>query len=287
MNFAKLNLKAMLLFLYFLLPAVLLSGCGVNHHQLYKEIERVNTIGAYEEYLQKYPNSPYSTRAHNQINSIKFEEAFAKAMKDATPQPMAALLQKHPNSRRIQEGLQYKNAQQARTRKAYEEYLKEYPNGEWAGEAISKITDIMDPPMKDAYEQAGRVLATKWVTLLDEGRWSEASSLYECGLEKPFGNRQDLEDFLRSVRQAGEGVWRRETRGMYRETGILSPLRIVSRKVESASYFAQYGKRPLGDYVVVIFNTVFEHSLARETIIAVRTSSGKWSNDGYLIHLQR
>ena len=43
----------------------------------------------------------------------------------------------------------------------------------------------------------------------------------------------------------------------------------------------------VGDYIVVVCETLFDRARAKETMVAVRISSGKWRNDGYLIHLQR
>jgi len=270
-----------------ILSYLFFSGCGINHYQRYQEVTRVNTIAAYEEYLRENPDSPFTNEVHNKIVNIKFGEEFRRAMNTETPDAMVALLQKNPDNAKAKEGLKYKIAQQAQTRQAFEQYLHAYPLGTWVGEAKENIVAIMGPKMKTSYEQEGRELASKWLTLLDQGRWGEASALSVYGPGKQFSNQEEFETFLISMRQTGGGIWTRDSQGIFQETGAPVRLGVIERKVMTVQFMVQNERRPIGDYVVVVCETSFDRAGANETVVAVRTSSGGWFIDGYIIQLQR
>jgi hypothetical protein len=293
MNFAKYKIKTIFPILQLLpfLSLVLLSGCASQHYQ---KAARINTIDAYEEFLKEYPDSQYTAEARDKIAKIKYREEYEEVKKAGESEVIEAFIQKYPNGiytnpakAQLAEALKYKSARQALTRQAFEDYLRKYPDGRWAKEAIDKIAEILGPEIKNSYEQEGRELALRWLAFLDEGRWSEASALTELRPEKSFGNQGEWEKFLQSTRQAGSGEWVRDRQGFFQESGEQMRLKAVSRRIVSARYTAQYGKRPIGDYIVVVCETTFDRAEAKETFVASRSESGKWLNNGYFVHLKR
>jgi DNA gyrase inhibitor GyrI len=58
----------------------------------------------------------------------------------------------------------------------------------------------------------------------------------------------------------------------------------VSRKLREARYTESLPKAPAGKYVVVQFDTVFEHKPdAVETVVEVLEADGRWEVSGYFI----
>jgi hypothetical protein len=293
MKFTKRGMKTIFTILKLLpfLSLVLLSGCASQHYQ---KAARINTIAAYEDFLKEYPGSEYTAEARNKIANLKYREEYERVKGAEDPEVIEAFLQKYPKGiyanpakAQLAEILTYKNAQRALTRQAFEEYLRKYPDGRWAKESIDKIAEILEPEIKNIYEQAGGELALRWLALLDEGRWSEAFALTDLRPENSFGTQGEWEKFLQSTRQAGSGEWVRDRLGFFQESGEQMQLKKVSRRIVSARYTAQYGKRPLGHYIVVVCETTFDRAEGKETFVAVRSESGKWLNTGYFVHLSR
>ncbi len=112
-------------------------------------------------------------------------------------------------------------------------------------------------------EELGQASAEAWVGLVDSGKyaesWQEASSVFKAAVTK-----EKWEGMLRPVR---------------------SPLgKVMSRKLKSATYTKTLPGAPDGDYVVVQFDTNFEHKQAAvETITPTRDKDGNWRVSGYFI----
>jgi len=112
-------------------------------------------------------------------------------------------------------------------------------------------------------EKAAEQVSEQWLALIDAGdyakSWQEAAIVFRSSVSE-----QQWTQMLKSVR---------------------SPLgRVVSRKLASAHYTTQLPGVPDGDYVVVQFNTSFEHKKsAVETVTPMLDKDGKWRVSGYYI----
>jgi hypothetical protein len=112
-------------------------------------------------------------------------------------------------------------------------------------------------------ETAAQQAATDWLALVDAGKYSEswqtASKMFQGAI-----TNEKWQDALHSVRD---------------------PLgKVLSRKLQSATLTHSLPGAPDGDYVVVKFDTSFEHKQsAVETITPVREADGQWRVSGYFI----
>jgi hypothetical protein len=112
-------------------------------------------------------------------------------------------------------------------------------------------------------EKAATASAGKWLALVDEGKyaesWAEASEHFQLNI------RQDQ--------------WEQALQGVRKPLG-----RQVSRSVAGASYKTALPGAPDGEYVVIQFNTSFEHkNSAVETVTPKREKDGTWKVSGYFI----
>jgi hypothetical protein len=110
-------------------------------------------------------------------------------------------------------------------------------------------------------EKAAEQVAEQWLAIVDSGdyarSWQESASIFRSSVTE-----QQWTQLVKSVR---------------------SPLgQVVSRKLASAHYTTQLPGVPDGQYVVVQFNTSFEHKKsAVETVTPMLDKDGKWRVSGY------
>lgn len=102
-----------------------------------------------------------------------------------------------------------------------------------------------------------------WLVLVDSGKyadsWDEASQLFKAAVSK-----DRWQEMLHASRD---------------------PLgKLVSRKVTSANYTKTLPGAPDGEYVVIRYETSFEHKQsAVETVTPMLEKDGKWRVSGYFI----
>jgi hypothetical protein len=112
-------------------------------------------------------------------------------------------------------------------------------------------------------EQIAQQSADSWLALTDSGKyadsWQEASSIFKAHVTK---------DQWQKIIQA-----------------TLGPLgKVTSRKLKSATYTKTLPGAPDGDYVVIQYETAFEHKQsAIETITPMLDKDGQWRVSGYFI----
>jgi hypothetical protein len=105
--------------------------------------------------------------------------------------------------------------------------------------------------------------ATSWLALVDGGKfqqsWEQAAALFQGAITQPA-----WEKALQAAR---------------------SPLGAVkSRNLKSATYARALPGAPDGEYVVIQYDSVFEHkAAATETITPKRENDGSWRVSGYYI----
>ena len=105
--------------------------------------------------------------------------------------------------------------------------------------------------------------AEGWLKLVDDGKYGESW-------------KTAAEYFRNAVPQA---QWEQQLKA------VRSPLgRIISRKLKSATYATYLPGAPDGEYVVLLFETVFEKKQAAfETVTPMLEKDGKWKVSGYYI----
>ncbi len=112
-------------------------------------------------------------------------------------------------------------------------------------------------------EQAAQKAADFWLTLVDSGHyaesWDEASQAFRSAVTKE--------------------QWTSKIRGVREPFG-----KVVSRNLKSATYTKTLPGAPDGEYVVIQYETVFEHKQsAVETVTPMRDKDGAWRVSGYFI----
>jgi hypothetical protein len=112
-------------------------------------------------------------------------------------------------------------------------------------------------------EQAAQQSADAWLALVDSGKyaqsWDEAAQLFKGAVTK-----DQWQGALHAARD---------------------PLgKLVSRKVKSANYTRTLPGVPDGEYVVIQYESSFEHKQsALETVTPMLDKDGKWRVSGYFI----
>jgi hypothetical protein len=112
-------------------------------------------------------------------------------------------------------------------------------------------------------EETAIASAQKWLTLIDEGKysesWNEAAGFFKTAVSK--------KDWLKSME------------------AFRKPLgALISRKLKSKKYTTSLPGAPDGEYVVVQYETSFEHKKsAIETVTPILDKNGKWLVSGYYI----
>jgi len=112
-------------------------------------------------------------------------------------------------------------------------------------------------------EQLAQQSADTWLSLVDSGKyaesWQEASPLFKAHVGK-----EDWRKMLHATRD---------------------PLgKTISRKLKSAQYAKTLPGAPDGDYVIIQYETSFEHKQSSvETITPMLDKDGQWRVSGYFI----
>jgi hypothetical protein len=112
-------------------------------------------------------------------------------------------------------------------------------------------------------EEAGKTAASLWLQLLDAGKyadsWKEAAS--------SFRNAVTKEQWEKAMHASREPLGK-----------------MISRKLKSATYTRTMPGAPDGEYVVVQYDTSFEHKqTAIETVTPLLDTDGNWRVSGYFI----
>jgi len=114
-----------------------------------------------------------------------------------------------------------------------------------------------------AAEKAAEDSASKWLGLVDAGdyavSWDQAAQFFKNAVSK-----EDWKDKIKAVR------------------GHLG--KINSRKLKSATYKTTLPGAPDGQYVVIQYDSSFEHKTsAVETVTPMMDKDGQWRVSGYFI----
>jgi hypothetical protein len=115
----------------------------------------------------------------------------------------------------------------------------------------------------DAEEQQAIAAAESWLKIVDQGKYGE-SWKQTAGLFRKLISETQWEQACNAVR---------------------GPLgKVLSRKVKSKKFTTQLPGAPDGKYLIIQFNTSFEHKKsAVETVTPMMDNDGKWRVSGYYI----
>jgi hypothetical protein len=114
-----------------------------------------------------------------------------------------------------------------------------------------------------AVKQEAQKAAASWLSLVDAGKypdsWSSAASVFRKAV-----TQQQWQAAVQSVRD---------------------PLgKVKTRQLKSATYSTSLPGAPDGEYVVIQYQTTFEHKQsAIETVTPMRDADGRWRVSGYYI----
>jgi tetratricopeptide (TPR) repeat protein len=110
-------------------PPPPLPDAEADARNAYQSAERIGTKKAYEDFLFKYPSGRYADRARDQI---------ARLTPPPPPSPPS-----DPDARARDA---YQSAERIGTKKAYEDFLFDYPSGRYADRARDQIARLTPPP---------------------------------------------------------------------------------------------------------------------------------------------
>ncbi|MEW5818872.1 MAG: DUF4019 domain-containing protein [Cyanobacteriota bacterium] len=125
---------------------------------------------------------------------------------------------------------------------------------------LSTNLAIAEKPCK---ETDAKNAALSWLAEVDSGKYAESWDT----AAKYFKNSITKQQWVQSISAARKPLGK-----------------VLSRKLKSASYQTSLPGAPDGEYVVIQFNTSFEHKkTAIETITPMLDSDKKWHVSGYFI----
>ena len=132
---------------------------------------------------------------------------------------------------------------------------------------VGRAAETSEKTSEKGPEKAAEKTATKeaeaWLALVDQGKqedsWDAAAKLFNDAV-----TREKWKESLTAVR---------------------SPLgKVITRRLKSARFATTLPGAPDGKYVVIQFNTSFEHKKqAVETITPMQEADGAWKVSGYFI----
>ena len=126
--------------------------------------------------------------------------------------------------------------------------------------ALSVITAIAQDSDK---EKKAVSAAEKWLSMVDEGRYSDSW--------------QGAAEYLRNA--INQEQWNRSLQAVRKPLG-----EVVSRQMKTATYKTSLPGAPDGEYVVIQFDTSFENKKAAiETVTPMMDQDGTWRVSGYYI----
>lgn len=156
-----------------------LTGC-VSVRGQWQQAKRKDTVQAYRAFVRKYPNSPYTEKARQRLESISWSQAksthtrygyrrflrefprgeyrkdallaietmdLAAAKKKNTKKAYSDFLKHHPHgalkqkARHLIEELDWQMVKRQKTFHAYKRFLKKYPDGKFCKEARKKVAE--------------------------------------------------------------------------------------------------------------------------------------------------
>lgn len=123
--------------------SILIIGCNQVENK-YKEAEAINTIEAFQKFIQDYPDHRFTELARSKVDSL----AFMKAKSADTEESYTDYLGSFPNGKFTDEArsraelIAFEAALQENVESAYLEFLSKFPGGDYELEAREKAADL-------------------------------------------------------------------------------------------------------------------------------------------------
>lgn len=121
-----------------------LNVLDIKYDLEFRRVKEINTIAAYNEYLELYPYAQQS----KQVAKLRDNLAFEGAQRTATIAAYTTFIETYPESERLQEAkdarseIAFNQAAAKNTVEAYSNFLQEYPASVLAAEAQKRRSDI-------------------------------------------------------------------------------------------------------------------------------------------------
>lgn len=122
---------------------MLLPGCTITQWD-WKKAQKIDTQEAYQEFLQKHPQSEYEEAAQKAIENLEWEET----SQVATIEAYKSFLSRYPQSeyretaKNALHQLEWKRAETMNTIQEYKLFLAKYPQSEYKGIAETSIETL-------------------------------------------------------------------------------------------------------------------------------------------------
>ena len=137
------NLSVKMLLIIFL--TVIIAGC-TSMLSRYDNVKEIDTIEAYEEFIQKYPDSEFTIEASKRIEELEFDKAKSKN----TIETYNKFIEKYPDSKFVLEAKDnviamkdFENIKTKNTIEAFNKFIKEHPNCSLVDKAKEEIKTII------------------------------------------------------------------------------------------------------------------------------------------------
>lgn len=118
----------------------------------WQESNASDTVSAYQEFLQKHPNTPQSVEARNRIHALQDEEAWTRARQVNTPQSYQNYIQEQPSGTHVAEAKDNVAASERATAwlaasatdtpESLQGFLQKYPEGPEADKAKARLAQL-------------------------------------------------------------------------------------------------------------------------------------------------
>ncbi|MCD4652518.1 hypothetical protein K8T06_01120 [bacterium] len=127
----------------FVLVGCLLISCATGKNR-WNQVCSENTIRAYEEFQSKYPDSEYSSEAHQRSENLYWQKAIDANSLIAYKDYLKKFRKGKYSSQAMDkiDNLTWKDTVSSLYSSSYEKYLKDFPRGKHVSEAKSKLEDM-------------------------------------------------------------------------------------------------------------------------------------------------
>jgi hypothetical protein len=135
----------------FFLSATLLVACSSTERDWQHAIT-TNTVAAYQDFLDKHPNTAQSSAAHDHIAALQDEQAWTAARQANAPEALQNYINDHSAGIHVAEAksliasnersMAWTAASSANTLEALQGFLQKYPQGPEADQAKARLAQI-------------------------------------------------------------------------------------------------------------------------------------------------
>ncbi len=138
-------MKKRILLMILLGSFIFFIACSSDKKDYYKTKE-ANTIAAYEDFIQKHPNSRYVEFAQQNIDSIRYVMVISKNTIDAYEE----FIQNYPNSNFYEKALEYvaefyfNMAKSKHTIASYNKFMEKYSENKYTNQAKEILTKLLE-----------------------------------------------------------------------------------------------------------------------------------------------